>query len=101
VGGDHDGFSFGEAAYNLDISTTMATEFDIAGLEPPFPLIDQHHLTTSAVEHRAFLYRQHGLRRAGIDFGIDIHIGPQHLFGVRQLDSYARGAGLRVEMRID
>ena len=86
---------------DLDIAAAATAELDLARLEAAFALVDQHGLPRAAVEHGAFRHREHRGRRAGFDFGIDIHLGPQHFIGIGHFDADARGAGLGVEMRID
>ena len=76
----------GDALADLDVAAAALAELDLARLEAAFALVDEDGLPAAGVDHRALGNGQHRLAAAGVDLGIDIHVGQQHAVGIGQFD---------------
>ena len=102
VGRDDDLFAFGDAVAYFDIAAAAAAELDVARLEPALALVDEHDLPAAAVEHGAFGNGQHRLRRPPVSISASTYMSARSTcIRIRQLDPDARGARLRIQVRID
>jgi len=100
VGGNH---TASPSARPCRTSTwpVRVAELDLARLEPPLPLVDEHGLPAAGIHHRALGHGQHRRAAAGVDFGIDIHVVQQQEIRILQVDANTRGPRLLVDLGIN